>query len=857
MPAKVIIQLEADASGLTPGIDAVEKLGKVDKATADQFKAANKAFQDRGKALDQSAAQTEKFAQATKKLVESIAGGAINQATENIKKHTKEVEGASADYKALNDAVALVKKQLSNLDPNSEGFSRLEKELQAAELAMGKFEKQANSSRAQLKQYKEALTELEEGGFEGTKVFDDLAIAAGQLDDQLGDTQARIKALASDTFKFDAAIQAIQGIAGGFAVAQGAAALFGEESEEVQQALLKVNAAMAILQGLQQIQNVLQAQSAVSLAGQITLQKIAALQTNLQSAAESRFIVVRGAAAVAQRVLNTVMAANPAGAVLFAIAALATAIVAFTSDTNDAAEAQERLNKSLEFSLDLTNRYVEAISDAGDVNIARLEAEGATEKELREASIRNLQAQLAEQEKGTAKARANFNRANQDYEQRRKNDDKISKEYLDQVKSAEDQFNNEYKKSADLRKAIEIAELNNTRDTNKEAEEDRKERLAKFKEAAEADKKALQKFLRDQVAANEIAAAEATDSFRKFEAEVQVIQARLRQTLANPDLGSNERILAEIQAGQEILKIRQDLFGELNKLETSNTNEVKKNLNSQVLASAQAAQQRLLNEQAAAQARIAAAQLEEQKKEELKQQIREAYFQGAVQLTNTLSQITQNANQAELQSLQEKLDKGLISQKTYDQQVRILRRQQAQQEKQMALFQVLISTAAAVAKALPNIPLSVLAGILGAAQIAAIASQPIPAFRKGTKNAPQGPALVGEAGPELLFTKNRLEYAHKPMVVDLNRGDKVIPAFDTARIMSGWNVPVPAHSYGKQADERPIPIIDYGKIGQAVGKQLKKLPINSISMDERGYSERQLKQYQLNNYVKNRYKRPR
>lgn len=856
MPAKVIIQLEADASGLTPGIEALEELGKVDRSTSDQFKAANKAFQDRGKTLDQSAAQTEKFAQATKKLVESIAGGAINQATENIKKHTKEVESASADYKALNDAVSLVKKQLSTLNPSSTGFSKLEKELQAAELAMGNFTKAATSSRAQLRQYREALTQLEDAGLEGTQVFNDLAVAAGKLDDQVGDTQARIKALASDTFKFDAAIQAVQGLAGGFAIAQGAAALFGDESEEVQQALLKVNAAMAILQGLQQIQNVLQAQSAVSLAGQIALQKIATLQTTLQSAAESRFIIVRGAAAVAQRVLNTVMAANPAGAVLFAIAALATAIVAFTSDTNDAAEAQERLNKSLEFSLDLTNRYVEAISDAGDVNIARLEAEGAAEKEIREANIKNLRDQLDEQEKGTAKARANHERAISDYEDRRKRNADISKEFIDQVNSAESLYNNEYKKSADLRRAIQIAELNNTRDTNKEAEEDRKERLAKFKEAAEADKKALQKFLRDQVAANEIAAAEATDSFRKFEAEVQVIQARLRQTLANPDLGSNERILAEIQAGQEILKIRQDLFGELNKLETNHTNEIKKNLNSQVLAGAQSAQQRLLNEQAAAQARIAAAQLEEQKKEQLKQQIREAYFQGAVQLTNTLSQITQNANQAELQSLQEKLDKGLISQKTYDQQVRILRRQQAQQEKQMALFQVLISTAAAVAKALPNIPLSVLAGILGAAQIAAIASQPIPAFRKGTRNAPQGPALVGEAGPELLFTKNRLEYAHKPMVVDLNRGDKVIPAFDTARIMSGWNVPVPAHSYGKQSDERPIPIIDYGKIGQAVGKQLKKLPINSISMDERGYSERQLKQYQLNSYVKNRYRRP-
>jgi hypothetical protein len=56
---------------------------------------------------------------------------------------------------------------------------------------------------------------------------------------------------------------------------------------------------------------------------------------------------------------------------------------------------------------------------------------------------------------------------------------------------------------------------------------------------------------------------------------------------------------------------------------------------------------------------------------------------------------------------------------------------QANRDKALSLFQAVVSTARAVAEALPNIPLSILVGAAGAIQIAAIASQPIPKFEKG------------------------------------------------------------------------------------------------------------------------------
>jgi len=70
-----------------------------------------------------------------------------------------------------------------------------------------------------------------------------------ELRDKIGDTNSLIKAFNPDQ-KFAAFSQALRSVTGGFAAAQGAMALFGKQSEEVQQQLLKVQAALALSEGL-------------------------------------------------------------------------------------------------------------------------------------------------------------------------------------------------------------------------------------------------------------------------------------------------------------------------------------------------------------------------------------------------------------------------------------------------------------------------------------------------------------------------------------------------------------------------------------------------------------------------------
>ena len=85
----------------------------------------------------------------------------------------------------------------------------------------------------------------------------------------------------------------------------------------------------------------------------------------------------------------------------------------------------------------------------------------------------------------------------------------------------------------------------------------------------------------------------------------------------------------------------------------------------------------------------------------------------------------------------EKIDKRHASKK------KDLEIKQAKREKKMAIFQAIINTAAGVAKAIPNPYLMAFAGIMGAMQVSAIASAPIPMAKGALAFSPTN-AIVGD-----------------------------------------------------------------------------------------------------------------
>jgi len=75
---------------------------------------------------------------------------------------------------------------------------------------------------------------------------------AAELKDSIGDAKALTDSFNPDA-KFKGLGQALTGVAGGFAAVQGAMALVGNQSEEVEKTLLKVQSAMALAAGIDQL----------------------------------------------------------------------------------------------------------------------------------------------------------------------------------------------------------------------------------------------------------------------------------------------------------------------------------------------------------------------------------------------------------------------------------------------------------------------------------------------------------------------------------------------------------------------------------------------------------------------------
>jgi hypothetical protein len=108
------------------------------------------------------------------------------------------------------------------------------------------------SLRAQLKEATADVAALSEKFGVSSKATIEAAKRASELKDRIGDAKTLIDAFNPDA-KFKAFSASLTGVAGGFAAVQGAMALFGSENENVQKALLKVQAAMAFSQGLQAV----------------------------------------------------------------------------------------------------------------------------------------------------------------------------------------------------------------------------------------------------------------------------------------------------------------------------------------------------------------------------------------------------------------------------------------------------------------------------------------------------------------------------------------------------------------------------------------------------------------------------
>lgn len=203
--------------------------------------------------------------------------------------------------------------------------------------------------RKTMKEIKAAMLTV---GDEGSVEFNRLAQAAAQLEDKVGDVNERIAAFNPDGF---AALNNFAGkAAGAVSAVTGAMALFGDESEETQKALMKVQAAMALTQGLEAVKG-------------------------LKKAFND---------------LWKVMLANPIMVIVAGIAAIAVEtyalIKAYQAQNSEVAKLTREYEKQKKVSAELSAEY--------DREIDLLTAQGASEEEIIAVKKKKIEVQLLEAE---------------------------------------------------------------------------------------------------------------------------------------------------------------------------------------------------------------------------------------------------------------------------------------------------------------------------------------------------------------------------------------------------------------------------------------------------------------------------
>ena len=630
-----------------------------------------------------------------------------NLKSEGIKELITDLSGASKGFSLLDKSIAEAQKKLTTLDQSSQEFKDLTKEINAASTAMEAFNQDTGTLKKELRDttneignLERSLKELEKTGQKNTQVYKDLSAKqdelkkkAGQLKDTVSDLNAEIKNSGSDTKNLDKALRAINTVAAGYQVAQGALVLFGGENKKFEQTLLKLNAVMAITQGLQQIQN--------------ELSKKDSLYTIAATKAKAAYTLVVGESVGALKLFKIALASTGIGLLVIAVGYL-------ISNFDKLKTSSGLLGVSIRFIGDVIESVtlsIERFTDfLGLTNMAEQKL-ADEQKKRRDEELEDIQRSqklkldlLKIRHKDTLKEELKFakesrERAREDLKLLLNDNSKdgkiLQKEKIKQIND----LNSEITK---LNAEIDQKKIDDQKKTDeelkKESEKAEQKRLAELKKRLDEEARILKEHLKhiqdlrlksvELQKKIELKQKEEADKRRLFEDNRELDNIREQQARIN-----NLRIESDKQNLEDRERNAQK---ERDKFERDRLNDERK-------------------------------ALEEQQAQR---------FELAQASAVALFAIAQGISDFRKQTLDNELASGLISEKKYQEELKKIKRQEAIANKAQAVFNIGISIAEAIVKALAAGPVvgQVLAGItaaLGFAQLAFVLATPLPKFKKG------------------------------------------------------------------------------------------------------------------------------
>lgn len=370
--------------------------------------------------------------------------------------------------------------------------------------------------------------------------------AAGQSADKIGDINQRVKNLASDTKKLDVVMDAAKGIAGGFALAQGAVGLFTNDSEKMQQTLLKVNSAMAIMNGLQEVSKV--------------LNKDSALAQSLLTTATAAYNFVLGTSTGALKLFKIALIGTGIGIAVVAVGLLVANFDKISEVVTSAVMKFEWLGETLGFIKDKIQDFLASLGLMDSVEEQNAKESIKRSNDKTQTEIDNLERLIKLKQ---AKGEESFNEEKALLEKK--------------IQLAEDGS----KEELDLLNELEVLKATQKKEADDEADKVQDERDKEKAKKVEEDKKAaVQKAAEDKAAAEQKAAEDKAAAEQKAQElldwkkseqealdELDILQAtserdkldeKYAQDIRDTQENSNQRLVIEEKYKQDVADLDEE-----------------------------------------------------------------------------------------------------------------------------------------------------------------------------------------------------------------------------------------------------------------------------------------------------------
>jgi hypothetical protein len=245
----------------------------------------------------------------------------------------------------FNDAISVIKKAGGEMSADvAKSAKSIEEKL--ASIAT------KNPTMGTVRQLTQLAMEARALGPEFAASADQFIREAGRIKDSIGDARAEVGYFASDTRRLDAVLGGVQAVAGAFGAVEGALALAGVENEDLQKTMVKLQGAIALVNGVQAIQNALQAESAVRI--------------GITTAATKLYTLVTGGATGATLAFRTALMSIGIGVAIAGIGALIANFDKLKNAIFPADAALKGLNTTLDKTIAKNERDIKVMEAKGD-----------------------------------------------------------------------------------------------------------------------------------------------------------------------------------------------------------------------------------------------------------------------------------------------------------------------------------------------------------------------------------------------------------------------------------------------------------------------------------------------------------